>query len=172
MGWCWFGIIFCWLTLFFRILASRDIRQRDIGHRSFLGGTESSSTDIWGLKVPWFPNVETQLCLLESRPLPTELVDLIESLLSSESVELSDVFLFTDGKALKIFSNIEQLSLFSIFNWSNWSSTWSTFVSTISFYRWNYWKYTNESIYNFRRKKKFKISYFDFEQENMGLWNI
>ena len=69
--------------------------------------------------MPWFPNVETQLCLLESRPLPTELVDLIESLLSSESVELSEVFLFTDGKALKIFSNIEQLSLFSIFNWSN-----------------------------------------------------
>lgn len=60
--------------------------------------------------VPWFPNVDAELALLESSPLPRELVDLNDSRLSSEPVELSDDFLLVDGKERRILSNIDKLS--------------------------------------------------------------
>ena len=133
-GWLRDGMKLCWLKLFFLILASLDRRQRERGQRSFLGPTESSSIEICGAMVPWFPNVDAELALLESSPLPRELVDLNDSRLSSEPVELSDDFLLVDGKERRILSNIDKLSdsAFSTVKWVIRSSSWSTFVSTIS----------------------------------------
>ena len=125
----------CWLTLLFLILASLDWRHLEIGHLSFFV-VDSSSAGRCGTRVPWLPNVEKDdvLDLLEVRPPSKELSDFTDSFLSMELVELSEDFLFTDGRDLRNLSNIENFSgsILSSSSCSCKSSSWLKFVSDVS----------------------------------------